>query len=74
MGGKNNCMNISSDKLTKSHEKTWIWLRKEKLKRDNNFSDSNTKQETIILKRKSIIRNRIASVGYMVTNSKWLII
>ena len=36
-GTNNNCMDITSDKQAKSHEKTWIWLRKRYIEGENEY-------------------------------------
>ena len=69
-------MNISRNKLTKSQTRRLVELKKEKPQERNGiFSDSSTKipLRAIILKLKSMIQHKIASVVYMVTKMKGVI-
>ena len=79
---KNNCMDISSYKMARFHpRRPRLGYQNETLFRKlicSNCSTKKKKKKTperpIILKRQSIIRNRITSVVYMVTKMNGLII
>ena len=55
-------------------EYMWTWLKEKSQERNCNSSKSSTKQSLVeMLKRKSIIRNGIASLGYAEKEIKWLV-
>ena len=58
------------------HDKTWTWLRKGNFKREKEsllIAAQNNAEEPIISKREWIRHNKIANVGYAVTEMKALI-
>ena len=57
-----------------SDEKTLTWLKKGNLTKENEFSLIAAQHHKDQLKQKSVICNRIASVGYFMTKIKLLII
>ena len=67
--GKNKFMDISSEKLETSHmRRPGDSYERETLREIRNYfwqPHKTTPQEPIILKRKAIIRNRMASVDYV---------
>ena len=74
-GKKNNCADISSEKMTGLHMKRHRkMLRRDYLKRENEQQHKTTSQETIIFKRKSIIRKIIGSLREAEKEMKQLII